>query len=459
MADNPLPRFRDTSALLTDLYELSMATVYDAEGMNGEAVFELFYRALPPGRNYVLSAGQDECLRLIPELGFTREEIDWLASLDRFPPAFLRRLRELRFSGDIYAIPEGTVVFPFEPVIQVRAPLLEAQIIETLLLNRIHSQSVLASKAARVIRAAGDRPVMDFGARKAHGTDGALNLARASYLAGAAGTSNLEAGWRYGIPVLGTMAHSYVQAFEDESLAFERFTARWPETTLLVDTWDSLRGVERVIDLISRNQSERLPATAVRLDSGDLLTLSRAARQRLDEAGLQDIKIVASSSLDEYAIRDLIEAGAPIDAFGVGTRWAVSPDAPDLDFAYKMAEFDGLPRMKASSGKATWPGAKQVWRRWRRGRMTEDIITARDEPPPEDTHPLLKPVIEGGELLPGALGSLDEIRAHAGRQLDALPDSLHRLDRADPPYPVTVSDALEQARLRMITSFGSRKSD
>lgn len=453
MSDNPLPRFRNTSALLTDLYELSMATVYDAEGMNGEAVFELFFRELPANRNYVLSAGQDECLRLLPDLRFTREEVDWLESLERFPAPFLRRLRELKFSGDVYAVPEGTVVFPFEPVIQIRAPLLEAQIIETLLLNRIHAQSVLASKAARIVRAADGRPVMDFGARKAQGTDGALNLARASYLAGAAGTSNLEAGWRYGIPVMGTMAHSYVQAFDDEATAFERFTACWPETTLLVDTWDSLRGVDRVIELMRKHCGGKPPATAIRLDSGDLLALSRAARERLDAAGLEHMKIVASSSLDEYRIRELLEAGAPIDAFGIGTRWAVSPDAPDLDFAYKMAEFDGLPRMKASSGKATWPGAKQVWRQWKRGRMTGDTITARDEPGPDGAQALLKPVIEGGERLPGALGSLTEIREHAQRQLDALPDGLHSLETIDTPYPVTVSKSLEQAREHMLSNF------
>lgn len=452
MSDNHIPRLRSASALLTDLYELSMATVYDAEGMNQEAVFELFFRELPDDRNYVLSAGQDECLRLLDGLRFTDEELEWLASLDRFPAAFLRRLRRFRFTGDVYAMPEGSVVFPFEPVIQVRAPLMEAQIIETLLLNRIHAQSVLASKAARIVRAADGRPVMDFGARKAQGSDGALNLARTAYLAGAAGTSNLEAGWRFGIPVMGTMAHSYIQAFEDETKAFERFTAQWPETTLLVDTWDTLRGVDRVIELIRRHDDGKPPVRAIRLDSGDLLALSREARAKLDAAGLESIKIVASSSLNEYRIRKLLDAGAPIDAFGVGTEWAVSPDAPELDFAYKLAEFDGQPRMKASSGKATWPGAKQVWRHWKRGRMLGDVITARGEPGPEGTQGMLRPVIEGGELLPGTLSSLTEAREHARRQLDGLPEALHSLERVD-PYPVRVSDGLEQAKKQMLSRF------
>lgn len=446
MDPNAGARPRPVSGLLTDFYELSMATVYHAESMNDEAVFELFFRELPRQRNFVIACGQEDCLRFLADFRLGDEELDYLASLERFPRAFLERLRRLGFSGDVWAVPEGSVVFPFEPVIQVRAPLIEAQLIETLLLNRIHSQSGLASKAARIVLAAEGRPVMDFGARKASGTDGALALARSAWIAGAAGTSNVEAGWRYGIPVLGTMAHSYIQAFDDETRAFERFIRQWPETTLLVDTWDTLQGVDRVIELVRSQGAERLPVRAIRLDSGDLGQLSRAARERLDAAGLQEIGIVASSGLDEYRIRELLDDGAPLDGFGVGTRLATLADAPDIDFAYKLAEYADQPRMKASTNKATYPGAKQVWRQQHRGRMQGDWISAVDEDPPRDAEPLLHPVMEGGELLPGAMPGLEDARARAARELAALPGALRALDRAEAGYPVAISEQLQRAR-------------
>jgi len=342
--------------LFTDLYELSMARVYHAEDMNREAVFELFFRKLPESRNYVLACGQNQVLQALLDFRITPEEIDWLAGLNRFPDDFLRFLQDLRFTGDVEMIPEGSVVFPCEPVMRVRAPLIQAQLVETLVLNTVHAQSVLASKAARVVEAADGRPVMDFGARKAQGREGAMNLARTSWIAGASGTSNMEAGQALGIPVLGTMAHSFIQAYNDEARAFRDFSHYWPETTLLVDTWDSLRGVDRVIELLRESDGNPPPARAIRLDSGDLLDLSRKARQKLNDAGLVDVKIVASSSLDEYAIRKLLVNGAPIDGFGVGTEWAAVSDASSIDFAYKLAEYDGEPRIKASSNKSTWPG-------------------------------------------------------------------------------------------------------
>ncbi len=454
MPEPALSPHRPASALLTDLYELSMATVYDAEAMEEEAVFELFFRELPAHRNFVLTAGQDECIRFLSGFHFHEGEIDWLRSLDRFPEHFLRRLASLRFTGDVYALPEGSVAFPMEPAIQVRAPLIEAQLVETFLLNRIHSQSVLASKAARIVLAADGRPVMDFGARKAHGSDGALALARCSYIAGAAGTSNLEAGMRYGIPVMGTMAHSYVQAFEDEARAFERFCRQWPETTLLVDTWDTLRGVERVIALIQAHPGPgKPPVSAIRLDSGDLGKLAWQAREKLDAAGLEDIRILASSSLNEYRIAELLREGAPIDGFGVGTEWAVSPDAADIDFAYKLSEFAGEPRMKASRDKATWPGAKQVWRSWHRGSMQGDRVCAADEAPIKGSEALLKPVIEGGERLAGALGTLEETREHARKQLAALPEALRQPEQAASPYSVSISKQLEADKEAMLRRY------
>ena len=436
--------------LFTDLYELSMARVYYAEGMNREAVFELFFRQLPDGRNYVLACGQSQALEALLNFRITPEEIDWLAGLNQFPDDFLGFLQDLRFTGNVEMVPEGSVVFPREPVMRIRAPLIQAQLVETLLLNTVHSQSVLASKAARVVEAADGRSVMDFGARKAQGREGALNLARTSWIAGASGTSNLEAGHALGIPVLGTMAHSFVQAYNDEARAFRDFSHYWPETTLLVDTWDSLRGVDRVIELLRGSDGNPPPARAIRLDSGDLLDLSKKARQKLNDAGLVDVKIVASSSLDEYAIRKLLVSGAPIDGFGVGTEWAAVSDASSIDFAYKLAEYDGEPRIKASSNKSTWPGAKQVWRSWRDGVMTGDTITAADESAPEGAEPLLETAIRNGKAMEGALPDLQSVRNHALASIQSLPNAVRELQPAAFPYPVVISDKLERHKQQLM---------
>lgn len=442
--------------LFTDLYELSMARVYHAENMDREAVFELFFRRLPEDRNYILACGQTQALQALLDFRITQEEIDWLAGLNRFPDDFLRFLQDLRFTGDVEMIPEGSVVFPPAPVMRVRAPLIQAQLVETLLLNTVHTQSVLASKAARVVEAADGRPVMDFGARKAQGREGAMNLARTSWIAGASGTSNVEAGRALDIPVLGTMAHSFIQAYDDEARAFRDFSRHWPETTLLVDTWDTLRGVDRVIELLREGGDDPPPARAIRLDSGDLLDLSKKARQKLNDAGLVDVRIVASSSLDEYAIRELLIQGAPIDGFGVGTEWAVVSDAPSIDFAYKLAEYDGEPRIKASSNKSTWPGAKQVWRSWENGLMKGDTITAADEPAPEGAEPLLKTAIRKGTAVEGAIPSLQAVREHALDSIRSLPESLRQLQPAAFPYPVAISDRLEREKQKLMQRHGGK---
>lgn len=436
--------------LFTDLYELSMARVYHAEDMNREAVFELFFRKLPESRNYVLACGQNQALQALQDFRITPEEIDWLASLNRFPDDFLRFLQDLRFTGDVEMIPDGSVVFPCEPVMRIRAPLIQAQLVETLLLNTVHAQSVLASKAARVVEAADGRPVMDFGARKAQGREAALNLARTSWIAGASGTSNMEAGQALGIPVLGTMAHSFIQAYNDEVQAFRDFSHYWPETTLLVDTWDTLRGVGRVIELLRESDDNPPPARAIRLDSGDLLDLSKKARQKLNDAGMVDVKIVASSSLDEYAIRSLLVNGAPIDGFGVGTEWAAVSDAPSLDFAYKLAEYDGRPSIKASSSKSTWPGPKQVWRSWRDGIMSGDTITAADETAPDGADPLLETTMRNGEVMKGATPELQSVRDHALASIQGLPDAIRQLRPAGFPYPVAISDRLEREKQQLM---------
>ncbi|MEX0653944.1 MAG: nicotinate phosphoribosyltransferase [Phycisphaeraceae bacterium] len=432
--------------LFTDLYELTMAQAYDAEAMEDVAVFELFFRKLPASRNFVMAAGLADVLDYLEHFQFSEDDLAYLRRQGTFREPFLARLARLRFTGDVDAVPEGTLIFPNEPVVQVTAPLIEAQLIETLVLNQVHFQSVAATKAARCVLAAEGRTVVDFGSRRAHGIDAALKVARTSYLAGASGTSNVLAGKRYDIPIFGTMAHSYIQAHADEPAAFAAFARLYPETTLLVDTYDTLTGVRRVIDL-ARKLGERFRVKAVRLDSGDLGALAVATRRLLDQAGLERVKIFASSGLDEHEIRRLIRAGAPIDGFGVGTKLAVSQDAPDLDFAYKLVAYAGQPRTKLSAEKIIYPGRKQVFREVHDGMATADVLGEPDEPAPG--RPLLQPVMRQGERLPAGRVTLHAARDHAARQLARLPEPWRSLDPADRPYPVRVSDRLNQ-RLRQL---------
>ena len=427
-------------ALFTDLYELTMGQAYAAEGMDEPAVFELFFRTMPARRNFLVAAGIEDVLDYLEHLRFTNEDLEYLRSLGRFSASFLDRLRELRFTGEVWAVPEGTVVFPHEPLVQVRAPLIEAQLVETYVLNQVHFQTVLASKAARVVLAAQGRNVIDFGSRRAHGIDAALKMARAYYLVGAAGTSNLLAGQRYGIPVFGTMAHSYIQAHAGELAAFEAFVNQCPETTLLVDTYQTLDGVRHVIEL-ARKLQERFRVRAVRLDSGDLRELAHAARRMLDEAGLTQVGIFASSGLDEYEIQRLVAQGAPIDAFGVGTKLAVSEDAPALDMAYKLVEYAGIARTKHSPGKVLLPGRKQIYRQWVEGRMAQDVLAAWEEDVPGQA--LLVPRMQNGHRT-AAAPPLSDVRHYVQQQLAALGDALVQLEPARPPYPVVLSPRLQQ---------------
>ncbi|MBZ5611894.1 MAG: nicotinate phosphoribosyltransferase [Acidobacteriia bacterium] len=427
-----------TSALFTDLYELTMAQAYQAEHMDQPAVFELAFRQMPENRNYIVAAGIGDVLEFVADLKFTAGDLDYLRSQGQFSGEFLERLGQLRFTGDVYAMPEGTLVFPNEPLVQVVAPILEAQLLETLVLNQVHFQSLAAAKAARVVTAAQGRVVVDFGSRRAHGTDSALKVARATYLAGGAGTSNVLAGKLYGIPIFGTMAHSYIQAHDHESASFEAFARLYPETTLLVDTYDTLDGVRKVIDL-SRKLGPKFRVRAVRLDSGDLAGLAVATRKMLDDAGLQSVTIFASSGLDEYKIQKLVASGAPIDAFGVGTKLAVMADAPELDMAYKLVEYAGLGRLKLSAKKVLYPGRKQVFRQIEGGRMVRDVIGRFDERLPGEA--LLQPVLEHGR--PTASPDLNESRRRFQREMERLPEDFRSLKPAGKPFPVSISERLE----------------
>lgn len=440
-----MQRAEAVSGLFTDLYELTMAQAYLAQGDEQQAVFELYFRRLPKRRRYVVAAGLDDVLEFLTTLRFSPEEVDYVRSLGGFSGSFLEWLAHVRFTGDVWAMPEGTLVFPNEPIVQVIAPVAQAQLVETLILNQVHLQSVMASKAARIVEAARGRDVVEFGARRAHGTDAAVKVARAAYLVGAVGTSNVLAARRYQMPAFGTMAHSFVQAFEDERVAFEVFNRMYPGTTLLVDTYDTLRGIEKVIEM-AKHLGEAFRVYALRLDSGDLGRLSRDARRALDAAGLHQVRLFASSSLDEYRIAELLDAQSPIDAFGVGTRLAVAEDEPSLDVAYKLVEYAGSGRTKLSSDKLILPGRKQVYRRFEGGFMVGDSIAAWGEPMPGE--PLLVPVMQRGRRLPGRDG-LETARRHARAQLAALPPDYRGLESGE-PYPVTVSATImeEVARLR-----------
>lgn len=429
-----------TSALLTDFYQLTMLAAYHAQRMTATAVFEFFVRKLPPTRNFFIAAGLESALEFLENFAFTAEEIDWLAHQGRFKPAFLDWLSKLRFTGTVEAMPEGTPFFTDEPILRVIAPLPEAQIVETRLINLLQFETLIATKAARVRLAAGDKQLIDFGLRRAHAAEAGMLSARASYLAGFDGTSNTLAGMRWNIPVYGTMAHSFVQAHATELDAFAAFARVHPQaTTLLIDTYDTEAAAAALIPLAKALQAEGIAIRAVRLDSGDLLAHARRVRGILDEGGLPGIKIFASGNLDEYEITRLIAAGAPIDGFGVGTRMNVCADQPYLDCAYKLQEYAGRPRRKRSEGKATWPGRKQVFRRFdAQGKMLGDVLT-RDGDTQEGT-PLLSPVMRAGKRL-APTPPLIELRARTLAQLAALPEPLRRIDAAT-PYPVVVAEPL-----------------
>jgi nicotinate phosphoribosyltransferase len=433
------------AALLTDLYQLTMLQAYWAEGMTEEAAFSLFVRSLPPGRNYLLACGLDDALRYLERLQFPPEAVEFLRKRDEFEDEFCDWLAAFRFTGDVWAVPEGTPVFAEEPLLEIAAPLPDAQLPETFVMNQIQLQTLLASKAARVVHAAGGRAVVDFGLRRTQGTDAGLKSARAFHVAGIHATSNVLAGQVYGMPISGTMAHSFVQACDDELAAFRAFARQYPETVLLVDTYDSLEGVRNVVRL-ARELGDDFRVRAVRLDSGELAQLAFAAREILDRAGLERVELFASGGLDEWDIAALVDSGAPITGFGVGVRMGVSQDAPSLDIAYKLVEYAGQGRLKLSPGKVLRPGRKQVFRVERDGRALRDVLALADERQPG--RPLLQRVMEGGRRLPAGEADHHQARKRAASELARLPDRIRALEDADPPYPVEVSASLEQESQR-----------
>ena len=371
-------------ALFTDLYELTMAQAYWQSGVREQATFSLFFRSYPPDRSYFVLAGVQDVLDHLEGFRFSGDDIEFLGSTDRFDAGFVDFLHGLRFTGSVRAMHEGSMFFANEPVIEVTAPVIEAQIVETFLINQVNLQSVLATKASRVVHAARGRSVVDFAARRTHGIDAADKLGRVSYMVGFDGTSNMLAGKRYGIPTFGTMAHSFVETFPTELDSFRAYAESFPDsTTLLVDTYDTLEGVKKAVSVAGEMRRRGHVSRAIRLDSGDLLDLAVKARAMLDGAGLADVQVFASGGLDEFGVDSLLGSGAPIDGFGVGTKVGVSADAPWTDCAYKLVEYDGRPVLKLSPGKQSLPGRKQVFRyRDESGIYVRDVVGLADEQPP-----------------------------------------------------------------------------
>src|SRR5471032_687329 len=415
------------SPLLTDLYELNMIQAYLDNAENGEAVFEFFVRRLPARRGFMVAAGLEDALDYLETLHFSKADIDWLASTGRFRDNLLDYLAAFRFTGDVHAIPEGSVCFPNEPLLRITAPLLQAQLVETRLINILHFQTLIASKAARMVLAAPGKVLADFGLRTAHGAEAGLYSARASFIAGFSGAANVQAGERYGVPIVGTMAHSFVQAHDDEMTAFENFARSRPDgVILLIDTYDTEAGAQKVVELAPRLKADGIAIRGVRIDSGDLTAMARRVRGILDAGGLKDVIILVSGGINEDVLAGMMKAGAPIDGFGIGVNLATSQDVPAFDCAYKLQEYASKPKRKLSEGKATWPGRKQVWRAYDPvGRMCGDILSIESDN--QDGEPLIVPVMRAGKRV-ATSPTLAQIRERAARDLARLPKPLRDLD-------------------------------
>ncbi|MGF1611663.1 MAG: nicotinate phosphoribosyltransferase [Kiloniellales bacterium] len=430
------------SLLLTDLYELNMMQAYLEAGMTETAVFEFFVRKLPPGRGFFMAAGLEQVVQFLEEARFSAQELDWLGTSGRFSRDLIDHLADLRFTGDLRAMAEGTVFFPNEPILRLSAPLPEAQLLESRLINLLHFECLIASKAARMVLAAPGKTLVDFGLRRAHGAEAGLLAARAAYLAGFAASATTLAAPVFGLPISGTMAHSFIQAHDDEETAFLRFARSRPDAVvLLLDTYDTEAAAEIVVRLAPRLRDEGITVRGVRLDSGDLAEHARRVRRILDDGGLEQVEIFASGGIDEWSLTDFVRQGAPIDGYGIGTSLTTSSDAPALDCAYKLQVYAGQPKRKRSEGKATWPGRKQVFRRYdAAGTMAGDLLTLEGDA--ADGEALIAPVLRGGKRI-DSLPSLDQVRRHAAAELARLPEALRAPDPQE-TYEVTVSEPLKR---------------
>jgi nicotinate phosphoribosyltransferase len=443
-------------ALLTDLYQLTMAACYFDQDMHAEATFSLFIRKFPAQRSYCVAAGLSEVLPYLETLRFTAADLAFLSSTRLFSAPFLDFLKEVRFTGAVQALPEGSIFFEAEPILEVTAPIIEAQLVETFIINAVSLQTLIATKASRSVQAAAGRPLVDFSLRRTQGTDAGLKVARASYLAGFAGTSNVLAGKLYGLPVFGTMAHSYITSFPSEIDAFRVFARNFPTiTTLLIDTYDNIAGARHAITVAQEMEARGQRLDYVRLDSGDMAAISRDVRRLLDEAGLHYVRILASGSFDEHKIARVLADGARIDAFAVGTKMGVSADAPYFDIAYKLVRYADQPLMKLSSGKVTLVDQKQVFRFFdQQGAMARDTIALRRESIPGGT-PLLQPVMAGGRIT-RPLPTLEESRDYFTAQFARLPQA-HKVLQDPTPYPVSLSPGLQDLQSRVAQQVRRRE--
>ena len=447
--------------LLTDLYELTMAQSYFQDKVNGEASFEMFVREMPPRRSYLVFAGLADAVSFLSSVRFDRGCLEYLVSLKRFEPSFIRYLAGFRFSGDVWSMPEGTIFFPGEPIMRVTAPRIEAQIVETFLLNAVNFSVLAATKASRIVAAARGRSVVDFSPRRAHGADASLKVARSSYISGFIGTSNLLAGKQFGIPVVGTVAHSFVMSHHTEREAFESLARTSPEgAVFLLDTYDVMNALEEAMRVARKFAPSGFRLLGVRLDSGDICAQSRRVRARLDRAGFRAAKIFASGDLDEYTIARLLARRAPVDSFGVGTALGTSQDSPALGINYKLVS-DGTGagirlRMKLAQGKKTWPGVKQVWRvRGSKGEYSRDVISLAGEgAPARGAEPLLQGIMKHGRVTANQ-PALEKIKTRCLSQLSRLPSRFRSLS-GSARFPVAISAGLRA--MAESTARGIRKS-
>lgn len=433
--------------LLTDLYQLTMAATYYKKRMFAPATFSLFIRKYPPDRGYFISAGLEDVLGFLETFHFSQDNLDYLKKTGMFRDDFLHYLSGLRFTGDVFAMPEGQIFFKDEPVLEVTGPIIEAQLVETFIINAMSLPIVVAGKAARCVRAARGRKLIDFSLRRTQGIDAGMKVARSSYIAGFDGTSNVLAGKMFDIPISGTMAHSYVTSFEEEIDSFRAFAEVFPDNTvLLIDTFDTINGAHKAVEVAKEMKKKGKQIKGVRLDSGDMTQLSKDVRKIFKDAGMEDIYIFASGGYDEYKISDAVENNAEIDGFGVGTKMGVSADAPYLDIAYKLVQYDNRPLLKLSSGKKTLVNEKQVFRKTENEKHVKDLIALRNEK--LEKNPLLMHAMQEGERRLET-ESLQDIRQRLQNELNHLDDAYKRLKDPD-EYPVELSPELRKLQEEVV---------